>query len=104
MYVQIITFELNGIPDEDYRRSTEKSAPNFVGVPGLLQKVWLGDAASNTYGGIYVWSSQEAMTAYMETGLARLRANPALKNVTSRELDVIESATSVTSDLLRPVK
>ena len=105
MYIQIVTFELAGVPDADYRRRAEDHAPKFAAMPGLLQKVWLGDAASNTYGGVYVWSTHEALQQYENSEVfAALKANPALRNVTSRGLEVIDEATAITSDLLRPVQ
>ena len=104
MYIQIITFQLAGISDADYRRHSETSAQKFANMPGLLQKVWLGDSESNTYGGVYVWSSQEAMEQYKASEVfAGLKANPAMINVTSRELNVIDAPTAITSNLLQPV-
>jgi quinol monooxygenase YgiN len=100
MYVQVVTFELAGIPDEDFRKHCEAAAPAFTAMPGLLQKVWLGDEASNTYGGVYVWSDREAMERYVNGDVfARLGANPGIANVTWRGYDVIDEPTAITSAL-----
>ena len=97
MQILIVTFNLNGIDEAAYRGLTEQVAPVFPGVPGLLSKIWLADRSSNTYGGVYVFSSREAVQGYLDSEIvAGLRANPSIANVEARVFDTIEAATRVT--------
>jgi heme-degrading monooxygenase HmoA len=100
MHVQIITFNLKDISEEEYRKVAESVAPAFAGLPGLISKHWLADSETNTYGGTYVWQDREAMRAYAETEIfAAMAANPHFENVTVRDFAVLEGPTSVTGDL-----
>jgi hypothetical protein len=95
--ILVITFNLNGIDEAAYRGLTEQVAPAFPGVPGLMSKIWLADQSTNTYGGVYVFSSREAVQAYLGSELvAGLKANPFVANVKERVFDTIEAATRVT--------
>ena len=58
MHVQIITFGLNGISEEDYGKMAEAVAPTIAVMPGLVSKAWLADPETNTYGGAYIWQAR----------------------------------------------
>jgi hypothetical protein len=95
--ILIITFNLDGIDEAAYRRMTDQVAPVFPGVPGLMSKIWLADRSSNTYGGVYVFDSREAVQGYLDSEIVGgLKANPYLTNVEARVFDTIEAATRVT--------
>jgi heme-degrading monooxygenase HmoA len=47
----------------------EERAPEFRALEGLQQKSYLQDAATGEYAGLYLWESQEALTAYRESEL-----------------------------------
>lgn len=55
MHIQIVNFNLKGVSEADYRALCDQLAPAFAVMPGLISKVWLADAATNTYGGVYTW-------------------------------------------------
>lgn len=96
-HIQIVTFELAGLEPEAYRAHAEAAAPAFTEIPGLRAKAWLADPSTNTYGGVYVWESQEAMEAYLSGPIyGALLANPGLANVTSRDFDLLERPTGIT--------
>jgi hypothetical protein len=102
--MQVVTFQLNGISEEQYLTHVEEVAPAFAAMPGLIAKVWLADAVTNTYGGIYTWESRAAMEAYQAGEIFQgLLANPVLNSVTSRDYPVIEAATRLTRGLDRIV-
>ena len=42
----------------DYLR--DESVDAFEGVPGLLFKAWIADAATDRWGAVYLWESREA--------------------------------------------
>ena len=90
MHIQLVTFTLDGISDADYRASVEAAAPHFAAVPGLRSKVWLADADSGTYGGVYTWDDRAAMQSYLDGDLyASVRDNPAFTGVRSRDFGVL---------------
>ena len=67
-------------------------APGFTAWPGLLGKWWLG----GTFGGVYLFASQHDADRSRETDLFRgMFANPALKDVTVREYDVLDAPTAI---------
>ena len=97
MYIRIVTFALN-VPSADYTRLATEIAPAFVSWPGLLAKWWLADAASGTYGGVYLFASRGDADRSRETDLFRnMFTNPALRKVTVREYDVLDAPTAITA-------
>jgi heme-degrading monooxygenase HmoA len=97
MHVQIVTFHLKGISEEDYRRQCEAIASAFANLPGLISKTWLADPETNTYGGVYVWRDRQAMEAYAETDLYKgMLANPHFDDITVRDFAVLKNPTRVT--------
>jgi hypothetical protein len=103
MYIRIVTFGLT-IPAEEYGRVATELAPGFTEWPGLLAKWWLGDVSSGTYGGVYLFSSQEAADRSRSTALfTGLLESPALGDVDIREFDLLEAPTAVTAPVLETV-
>lgn len=101
MHVQIVIFNLKDLSDTDYRRTCEESAPAFAEIPGLLSKVWLADERTNTYGGVYTWVDRAAMEAYVQSDLFKaIAADPGFTDITSRDFDIIEGPTRVTSGMI----
>jgi Putative mono-oxygenase ydhR len=97
MLIRIVTFGLN-IPAESYFAHASNIAPQFAEWPGLLGKWWLADAASGSYGGVYLFASQQEADLSRRTDLFRgMFANPSLSEVTVREFDVLEAPTAVTA-------
>jgi hypothetical protein len=100
VYVRIVTFGLS-VPTQDYARSAVAVAPAFAGWRGLLAKWWLADAASGTYGGVYLFASREDADRSRDTDLfAGMAANPALRDVVVREFDVLDAPTAHTAPSL----
>jgi len=103
MYIRIVTFGLN-IPDDAYTAHAAEIATGFTAWPGLVSKWWLADAASGTFGGVYLFASQQDADRSRQTDLFRgMFTNPGLKDVTVREYDVLESPTAITAPPLQPV-
>ena len=97
MHIQIINFNLKDVSREDYEGSCSEIAQAFADLPGLQSKHWLADEVGNTYGGVYIWESREAMQQYLESELfSQVANNPAFENVSSREFEVLEGPTRVT--------
>jgi hypothetical protein len=100
MRIRIVTFGLN-IPADAYTAYAVHIAPEFAAVPGLLSKWWLGDTASGTFGGVYLFASQQDADRSRETDQFRgMFTNPALKDVTVREYDLLDAPTAITAPTL----
>lgn len=100
MHIQIVTFGLEGITEEEYRQGCQAEAPAFASVPGLVSKVWLTDPATGTYGGVYTWRSRADYEAYTRSDLFKgVQNHPNLRGVTSRDFGVLEGPTAVTHGL-----
>ncbi|GAA2150472.1 hypothetical protein GCM10009844_31440 [Nocardioides koreensis] len=99
MHIRIVTFSL-AVPADDYVRLATDVAPAFASWPGLVGKWWLGDAASGTYGGVYLFASREHADRSRDTDLFRgMHTNPALRDVRVREYDVLQAPTAVTTPI-----
>ena len=97
MHVLIINFELAGVTEADYRQQVASMAPMFTQIPGLVSKIWLADAATNTYGGVYLFADASSREDYLNSDIVNsIKANPAFTNITTREFGTFEEATSVT--------
>lgn len=97
MHVQIITFRLADMTEEGYRAACAQLAPAFAELPGLLAKVWLTDPATETYGGVYLFTDRAAMEGYAASDLfATVAALPNFVDMTSRDFAVYEDLTRVT--------
>lgn len=98
MYVRIVTFHLADLSPEHYAAHCDRIADVFNAWPGLISKVWLADAASNTYGGVYLFESRRAAEASRETEVfAGMRANPHFADLSISEFDVLAGPTAVTA-------
>jgi heme-degrading monooxygenase HmoA len=100
MHIQIVNFHLNELSDAEFRGVCDELAPAFADVPGLVSKVWLANAAANTYGGVYTWASREAMEEFSKSELfASVASNPRFESIASADFDVLEGPTRITRGL-----
>ena len=97
MHVQIVNFHLAGMTEEEFRAMSDQLAPAFAEVPGLMSKAWLADAASNTYGGVYLWDSEASCRNYKASELFNaVKTHPNFAEVSSREFGVLDGPSRVT--------
>jgi hypothetical protein len=97
MHIKIVTFRLREMDEAGYRAVCSELAPAFAEVPGLLTKIWLGDPAGNTYGGVYLFRDVESAEAYGASELmAGVAASSRFADVTVRDFGVYEDLTAVT--------
>ena len=68
--ILIVRFRSSLSIDEATRRY-KKRLPEFQALPGLLQKYYLHDPASDEWGGMYFWDSQESLDEYMGSDLRK---------------------------------
>jgi hypothetical protein len=97
MHVQVVSFGLNGITEEQYRQSCQGETGTFAGLPGLVCKIWLRDPDANTYGGLYLWRDRGSYERYVRGEIFQsIGSDPTLKNVSSRGFGVFEDLTAAT--------
>lgn len=99
MHIRIVTFAL-AVPAEEYAHLARNIAPAFSAWPGLLAKWWLGDTASGTYGGVYLFANRQDADRSRDTDLFRgMFTNPAFRDVTVKEYDVLDAPTAITAPM-----
>ena len=97
MHILIVNFGLEGISEEEYHGLAETIARAFANMPGLVSKTWPASPETNTYGGVYVWQSREAMEDYKQSDIYRgIESNPRFANVTTRDFGILEGPTRTT--------
>lgn len=101
MYVQVVTFHLEGITEADYLEACNQLAPAIAAAPGLISKTFIADRATNTYGGVYFWSDRESLEAFKRSDIWRaVETNPALVGTTVQEFEVLDEPSRVTRGLM----
>ena len=94
MRVKIINFNLLDMTEDGYAEACDQLAPTFAELPGLQAKIWLGDPATNTYGGVYLFADRDAADEYAASELFRTVGTfPNLTNITVRDFAVDEDST-----------
>lgn len=102
MHIQIINFHLKNVTEAQYGKLCDQLAPAFANVPGLIEKVWLANRATNTYGGVYTWRDKQAMVDFTKTELFRAVAtHPNLDGIASTDFAVMEDPTRVTRGMIQ---
>jgi heme-degrading monooxygenase HmoA len=104
MHAQVVTFELNGISEEQFHEVASADTQTFANLPGLLAKIWLRDPERNTYGGLYIWADQDAYERYIKGEVfGAIKADQHMRNVESRDFGVFDDLSSLTMPKLRAV-
>jgi heme-degrading monooxygenase HmoA len=97
VYVQMVTFGLNGVTEEQFHDFCAGEAATFGALPGLLGKIWLRQPEENTYGAVYLWRDRAAHDDYVQTEVWRsVTRDPNLADVQSRGFEVFEDLTKET--------
>lgn len=100
MHVAVVNFRLKNMTHDQFTAACDELAPTFAAIPGLIDKVWLSDPATNNYGGVYTWADREAFETFTRSDLAKVVvANQNFTDVTIREFAVLEKPTRVTRGL-----
>lgn len=100
MQVLIVEFGIVGLTGEELETGAADLAHAFAAIPGCLEKTWLTDPSSNTYGGVYKFRDRAALDAYLSSELFDgVQSNPAFTNVKARTFGVMERPTEITHGL-----
>ena len=99
MYVQVVTYSLEGISEDGYLDVANRLAPRVAGLPGLLAKLWLENAGGNRYGAVYFWDDLEAMERFSNSDLFEGEV-PEFTDFVAEEFGVLENLTAMTQPVL----
>ena len=100
MHILIANFNLKDVGPDDFATAMEEGASAFAAIPGLISKVYLADAQTNTYGGIYSWQDEQAMEDFMAGELWHfVETHPNVANLTWRDFGILEGPSRVTRGL-----
>ncbi|MGD9997322.1 MAG: YdhR family protein [Ilumatobacteraceae bacterium] len=98
MIIRIVTFTLADIGRDDYLRHAAAVADGFTEWEGLIAKIWLDDASTGTYGGVYLFEDRFAADASRTTALFNgMASNPHFAELRVREFEAIDRLTAVTA-------
>lgn len=67
--MQIIRLKTNLSEEELLKRAHERE-PQFKAIPGLVQKYYVKMGEPNSFGGVYVWDSEESLQTFRQSELA----------------------------------
>ena len=95
MHVQIVTFRLGNLSEEDYISSANDIAARFSSQSGLMAKIWLEQPEEGVYGAIYHWQDKESMERFMQGTLFEGN-NSELQDVTSQDFGILRNLTKKT--------
>ena len=56
---------------EEMDRRYKERMPRFRDIPGLIQKYYSYDEATKEWAGIYLWDTEESLSAYLESDLRK---------------------------------
>ena len=97
MYVQLVTFTLDGPTEAQYHEACRQETDVFTQLPGLLAKIWLRDPDTGTYGGLYLWRDRGCYEDYINSDVFRaIQQDQSFAGVTSHGFDHFEDLTKAT--------
>jgi heme-degrading monooxygenase HmoA len=99
MYVQIVTYNLNGVSEQDYIDIAHQVASQFDAMAGLQAKVWLRNPDSDSFGAVYFWDDREAQERFAASDLFE-GTYPGFANVVSEGYEVYDQLTRATQPVL----
>ena len=103
MYVQVVTYRLGGIDENEYLDIANELAPRFSGLPGLQAKLWLEDPDLGRYGAIYLWEDKESMERFLRSDLFE-GTYPDFVDVDSEGFGILANLTAQTQPGLEVVE
>lgn len=101
MLALVVTFNLDGLSDADFRSACEEQwAQPVAAMPGLVAKTWLADTPNNTYGGSYLFEDQAALDAYQRSAFFNeFTSDPRIANISAQVFEAMEAPSRVTNGL-----
>jgi hypothetical protein len=104
MYIEIITFNLSGMTEQQWREQAERNATKYAECRGLLAKLWMSNPETNTCGAVYLWKDKETLDEHNRGPLAeRVRTHPNYRNQSITEFKLLEDLVRKTQPGLKIV-
>lgn len=94
MQVQVVSYSLSGVSEQQYITDATQAAPQVASTPGLLATVWTEDPENGRYGAIYLWEDEEALQR------GRIWIHPGADEVVMENYNVLERLTKATQPVL----
>ncbi len=90
---KILFIQLELVGDRaQFVEDAEKLAVPIANVPGLIWKMWLTNEGTNTFGGLYLFESEEALSKFFDGPVAaEISKKPEFSNVEMKSFDVMEA-------------
>ena len=96
-YAQIFRYVLDLPADAYHKNFVDPYAEGIAAAPGLVSKTWMADFEKKEFASFYIWESKEAMDAFMAApAIARVAAEPFLKDLSITAIPVVEDASRIT--------
>src|SRR5918993_2227013 len=99
MYVQVVTYALEGMQESEYLDISNELAPSFSSVSGLQAKIWLDDPDRGRYGAVYFWEDKGSMERFLRSDLFE-GTNTDFTDVESEGFAILENLTAQTQPVL----
>lgn len=97
MHVQVATYKISEIGDDEFIEANQEFASMMSAVPGLLAKVWLKAPEGNVYGGVYIWRDREAYEDFIRGELWESVLNDdSLSELESRDFAIMDELSRAT--------
>jgi len=68
--IMLIVKAKTTLSEAEFLKVAEERKPQFVAIPGLIQKYYIKTGNPGEYGGVYIWDSMESLKKYRESELA----------------------------------
>lgn len=97
MHLQVVTYRIEQISDDQFIEANQEFAAMMSAVPGLLAKIWLKAPGGDVYGGVYLWQSQEAYESFTASELwASVVSDDSMFDIESHDYAVMEELSQAT--------
>lgn len=95
MHILMIHFDAD-FTEESYAKRAIDDAPAFANIDGLIIKYMIFNHETKTYGGCYLFETQEALDAYKQSEIFKsIVQNPDWRRLSVSEFEVLAEATEI---------
>jgi hypothetical protein len=94
-----------GIPASDFMKASAPVAEIIAKAGGLGWKIWLVNETDQEGGGIYLFEDEDSLNAFLSGPvIAKLKAHPAVKELSIKQFDVAGELSAVTRGPVAPAR
>lgn len=100
MYAQMLTYRVTNKTEEVWQVESERFAPVFAALPGLVRTLWFADVHTFAYGTLLFWSNEQSRDDFIHTpAFRRVARHPDVRDLALQEFDVWDYHTALTARL-----